>query len=74
MSTMLSVADIEKDTRVRVIASLLQKLPRENFVVLQFLMEFLTRVAEHSEINKMTISNLAVVFGPNLVWSKEEVS
>ena len=29
------------------------------------------QVADNSEINKMTNSNLAVVFGPNLLWGRD---
>ena len=29
------------------------------------------QVAANSEINKMTNSNLAVVFGPNLLWGRD---
>ena len=32
------------------------------------------QVAEHSDANLMTAQNLAVVFGPNLLWSKNEAS
>ena len=28
------------------------------------------QVIERCDLNKMTASNLAVVFGPNLVWSR----
>ena len=51
----------------------LQKLPRENFITLKFLMNFLNTVASHSDVNKMTFQNLAVVFGPNLAWSTDQV-
>lgn len=29
------------------------------------------QVSAHSDINKMTNANLAVVFGPNLLWAKD---
>jgi len=38
--------------------------------VLRFLLEFLGAIAQHSEMNKMTTSNLAIVFGPTLLWSE----
>lgn len=31
---------------------------------------FLHQVMECKDLNKMTSSNLAIVFGPNLVWAK----
>lgn len=35
----------------------------------RFLMMFLSKVVEYSDVNKMTASNLAIVIGPNLLWS-----
>ena len=34
----------------------------------------LPQVADHGTINKMTASNLAIIFGPNLIWSTNEVA
>jgi len=33
-------------------------------------MRFLQKLAEHSDVNKMSASNLAIVVGPNLLWSQ----
>ncbi|KAH7932826.1 hypothetical protein HPB49_003333 [Dermacentor silvarum] len=30
------------------------------------------QVIDRSDLNKMTASNLAIVFGPNLLWSRQE--
>ena len=59
---------------MRVVEGLLQKLPQQNRVALGFLMNFLHEVSELSSENKMDNNNLAVVFGPNLVWSADQVS
>jgi len=32
------------------------------------------QVADHQDVNKMTPLNLAIVFGPNLVWSQSEAA
>lgn len=32
------------------------------------------QIVEHTEENKMTPANLAIVLGPNLVWSQSEVA
>lgn len=50
------------------------ELPDENFLLLKFLMEFLSEVMSHSSENKMTSMNLAIVFGPNLMWSKSQAA
>lgn len=45
-------------------------LPKQNYIVLEYLMIFLVSVMEHSSVNRMSASNLAIVFGPNLIWAK----
>ncbi|XP_055333348.1 rho GTPase-activating protein 8-like [Paramacrobiotus metropolitanus] len=48
------------------------QLPDDNYAVLRYIMEFLHQVSLRSETNHMTASNLAIVFGPNLIWPKDE--
>ena len=38
----------------------------------RYLVKFLTKLAQDSEVNKMTPSNIAIVLGPNLLWAKTE--
>ncbi|XP_043530311.1 protein FAM13A-like isoform X2 [Chiloscyllium plagiosum] len=47
---------------------LLRQLPDVNYFVLKFLCHFLTQVAAHQKTNRMTIYNLATVFGPNVFY------
>jgi len=35
-------------------------------------MGFLTKVAQHSAVNKMALHNLATVFGPNLLGTRDK--
>lgn len=70
----LNITHVEEDTRLRVITELIQKLPAINLYALKTLILFLAEVAKHSEVNLMDDNNLAVVFGPNLVWSTEVAS
>ena len=59
--------------RADVVKVLLEdRLPEVNLTVLAFIMEFLHEVSEHSLANHMTPSNLAIVFGPNLIWPKDD--
>ncbi|XP_030386410.1 rho GTPase-activating protein 68F isoform X2 [Scaptodrosophila lebanonensis] len=46
-----------------------EKLPEENYELFKYIVEFLVRVMECEDLNKMTSSNLAIVFGPNFLWS-----
>ncbi|XP_026474936.1 rho GTPase-activating protein 1-like [Ctenocephalides felis] len=55
----------ERPKRVKVL--ILEKLPMENLKLLGFIAKFLWKVMDRCDLNKMTSSNLAVVFGPNLV-------
>ncbi|KAF4015682.1 hypothetical protein G4228_007475 [Cervus hanglu yarkandensis] len=40
--------------------------------VARYLIKFLAKLAQTSDINKMTPSNIAIVLGPNLLWAKNE--
>ncbi|KAL3173432.1 hypothetical protein MRX96_042096 [Rhipicephalus microplus] len=51
---------------------LLERLPEDNYELLKYIVEFLAKVIDRSDLNKMTASNLAIVFGPNLLWSRQE--
>ncbi|KAL1130624.1 hypothetical protein AAG570_011866 [Ranatra chinensis] len=61
---------LSKDERPRHVKILiLEKLPEDNYQVLKYIVQFLSKVMDRCDLNKMTSSNLAVVFGPNLVWA-----
>ncbi|XP_033004650.1 rho GTPase-activating protein 1 isoform X1 [Lacerta agilis] len=67
----VSFYSVEEEKRVDIVRKTLQSLPEENYQVLCSLMSFLVQVSANSDINKMTNTNLAVVFGPNLLWAKD---
>ena len=48
------------------------QLPPEHFAILKVLLPFLSRVGEHAAENKMTVRNLAVVFGPTILRAKDD--
>jgi len=50
---------------------LCSSIPTDNRVMLQYLLQFLSEVADHAEVNKMDSGNLAIVFAPNLLQPKE---
>ncbi|KAF7648138.1 hypothetical protein LDENG_00161500 [Lucifuga dentata] len=62
---------VPSDSQVVVMKKLLESLPEENYASLRYLVTFLAQVSSSSDINKMTNSNLAVVFGPNLLWGRD---
>ncbi|CAJ1081869.1 rho GTPase-activating protein 29 isoform X1 [Xyrichtys novacula] len=53
------------------IKDLLKQLPPAHYKTLQFLIEHLHRVSERSEENKMTASNLGIIFGPTLIKPRQ---
>ncbi|XP_027860625.1 rho GTPase-activating protein 29 isoform X2 [Xiphophorus couchianus] len=53
------------------IKDLLRQLPPAHYKTLQFLIEHLHRVTECSEENKMTASNLGIIFGPTLIKPRQ---
>ncbi|XP_074644826.1 rho GTPase-activating protein 8-like isoform X2 [Tubulanus polymorphus] len=53
---------------------IVDELPDDNYEVLKYVISFLTMVKENSEKNKMTSQNLAIVFGPNLIWPRSQAS
>ncbi|XP_029003946.1 rho GTPase-activating protein 29 isoform X2 [Betta splendens] len=53
------------------IKDLLRQLPSAHYKTLQFLIEHLHRVTERSEENKMTASNLGIIFGPTLIKPRQ---
>uniref|UniRef100_A0A3B3B6L4 Si:ch211-247j9.1 n=1 Tax=Oryzias melastigma TaxID=30732 RepID=A0A3B3B6L4_ORYME len=52
--------------------SLLHELPVANFNLLHFICQFLNEVQSFSSCNKMSVQNLATVFGPNILRAKAE--
>ncbi|CAI9575347.1 unnamed protein product [Staurois parvus] len=67
----VSFSSIEPEKQVESTQEVLKTLPEENYEVLRFLTAFLVEVSAWSSENKMTNTNLAVVFGPNLMWAKD---
>lgn len=60
-----------RDEQLRQVSILvMEKLPEDNYKLLKYTISFLSRVMERADLNKMTAQNLAVVFGPNLIWSE----
>ncbi|XP_019645547.1 PREDICTED: minor histocompatibility protein HA-1-like isoform X4 [Branchiostoma belcheri] len=59
------------NTAVATMRELVRKLPKPNFNTTALLMHHLKRVAENEDLNKMTASNLGIVFGPTLLRPSE---
>ncbi|XP_070533334.1 rho GTPase-activating protein 8-like isoform X2 [Ptychodera flava] len=65
----------DKESQVRRCEAIVsQSLPEDNYVILKYLFDFLLQVVAKEDINKMNSINLAIIFGPNLVWSTNEAA
>ncbi|XP_007885317.2 rho GTPase-activating protein 29 [Callorhinchus milii] len=53
------------------VKDLLRQLPRINYKTLQYLIDHLHKVAEQAEENKMSASNLGIIFGPTLLRPRQ---
>ncbi|XP_034080041.1 rho GTPase-activating protein 24 isoform X3 [Gymnodraco acuticeps] len=51
---------------------LVEDLPRVNYNLLKYICRFLDEVQSYSGVNKMSVQNLATVFGPNILRPKVE--
>ncbi|XP_043076986.1 rho GTPase-activating protein 24 isoform X2 [Puntigrus tetrazona] len=62
----------DREKGLQDLRNLLYELPVANFNLLKYICQFLNDVQSYSNINKMSIQNLATVFGPNILRPKAE--
>nr|XP_046159800.1 LOW QUALITY PROTEIN: rho GTPase-activating protein 17b [Oncorhynchus gorbuscha] len=62
----------DPDRRLQALWVACDGLPKNHKANFRYLVKFLAKLAQDSEVNKMTPSNIAIVLGPNLLWSKTE--
>ncbi|KAE8579072.1 hypothetical protein XENTR_v10023892 [Xenopus tropicalis] len=62
----------DQNTKLQALWVVCQKLPKPNLENFRYLVKFLAKLSHHSDINKMTPSNIAIVLGPNLLWARHE--
>ncbi|XP_044596902.1 uncharacterized protein LOC123273544 isoform X1 [Cotesia glomerata] len=58
--------------KIQCFRDIVKALPPANYDTLQFLLKHLLKVTSYQEFNRMHIPNLAIVFGPTLMWPAEE--
>ncbi|GFT48615.1 rho GTPase-activating protein 44 [Nephila pilipes] len=58
----------DHDTRLRSLWSVVNSLPETHLKNLRYLIKFLAKLCQNSDINKMSVQNVAIVIGPNLIW------
>ncbi|XP_034633334.1 rho GTPase-activating protein 22 isoform X1 [Trachemys scripta elegans] len=62
----------DKGEGTRELAKQVKTLPQANYNLLKYICKFLDEVQSHSSVNKMSVQNLATVFGPNILRPKME--
>ncbi|XP_053298884.1 rho GTPase-activating protein 17b isoform X3 [Pleuronectes platessa] len=62
----------DSDKRLQALWVTCDHLPKTHKANLRYLVKFLAKLAQDSDVNKMSPSNIAIVLGPNLLWAKAE--
>uniref|UniRef100_A0A8D0CAV3 Rho GTPase activating protein 24 n=1 Tax=Salvator merianae TaxID=96440 RepID=A0A8D0CAV3_SALMN len=62
----------EEETGLNELVKQVKSLPLVNFNLLKYICRFLDEVQSYSGVNKMSVQNLATVFGPNILRPKVE--
>ncbi|KAL1117615.1 hypothetical protein AAG570_003930 [Ranatra chinensis] len=68
----LRAADLKED-RVSTLFTILKKLPKPNFDLMERLIFHLARVAHHENVNRMSANALAIVFAPCILRTNKKV-
>ncbi|KFU83797.1 Rho GTPase-activating protein 24, partial [Chaetura pelagica] len=62
----------EEETGLKELVKQVKSLPTVNYNLLKYICRFLDEVQSYSGVNKMSVQNLATVFGPNILRPKVE--
>ncbi|XP_039602474.1 rho GTPase-activating protein 15 [Polypterus senegalus] len=58
--------------RVKRIKWLIDQLPEVNYHTMRFIFRHLRRVMQHQELNRMSVQNIGIVFGPTLLRPEKD--
>ena len=59
---------------IKEVQKLVQTMPDSNLSTMDYIVAHLCRVAQYSSVNRMSIKNLAIVFGPTLITRRDLTS
>ncbi|XP_064418633.1 rho GTPase-activating protein 22 isoform X1 [Latimeria chalumnae] len=62
----------DEEEGIQELTKQVKSLPQANYNLLSYICKFLDEVQAHSNVNKMSVQNLATVFGPNILRPKME--
>ncbi|XP_074658790.1 rho GTPase-activating protein 12-like isoform X2 [Tubulanus polymorphus] len=63
---------MERHKKLQIVKDLVRVLPKNNYDTLNVLFTHLRKVTSFSKENRMEPQNIAIVFGPTLLWQKDE--
>ncbi|XP_069111747.1 rho GTPase-activating protein 12-like isoform X7 [Argopecten irradians] len=70
----LAIAKKTRSEKLKHLKEQVNALPKYNYETLKFLCAHLLRVADKESVNKMSFHNLAIVFGPTLMWKEMDTN
>ncbi|KAK7501998.1 hypothetical protein BaRGS_00006750, partial [Batillaria attramentaria] len=73
-SEFMQTTTLPHEQRMQALLAAVNKLPPANYNNVRYLIKFLAQLAQKSSKNKMTPSNIGIVMGPNLLWSRGETT
>ncbi|XP_019743364.1 rho GTPase-activating protein 44-like isoform X5 [Hippocampus comes] len=62
----------DQDKRLQALRCACDKLPPASNNNFRYLIKFLSKLTEYQDVNKMTPGNIAIVLGPNLLWTHSD--
>ncbi|XP_047233089.1 rho GTPase-activating protein 44-like isoform X6 [Girardinichthys multiradiatus] len=62
----------DQEKRQQALLGACEKMPSANNNNFKYLIKFLSQLTEYQDVNKMTPGNIAIVLGPNLLWTHDE--
>uniref|UniRef100_A0A3P9JQL2 Rho GTPase-activating protein 44 n=1 Tax=Oryzias latipes TaxID=8090 RepID=A0A3P9JQL2_ORYLA len=62
----------DQEKRLQALYAACEKLPPANNNNFKYLIKFLSKLTEYQDLNKMTPGNIAIVLGPNLLWTHND--
>lgn len=66
-----SLAGMEEQAKISQLKDLVAQLPAHQQEALKAMLNLLGKVSGYKDENKMDVNNLAIVFGPRLVWKDD---
>jgi len=71
---MNAIRTTDNDEKLKALWTVVQKLPKNNYENLRYLVKFLKKISSHQDSNKMSPANIAIVIAPNLLWCNSTAS